>query len=156
MLYCSNRYVYHEVARDQHVKSLRENAEPCTTCKDDTLITLIICGLHDEHIRQKLLSSSEDLTLEKVTKTIQANEAAKRDNEKFRGELSVHKAFKGHKPQGGNAHNPARTDSKPCAKCGNRHLPSGQCKAKGRTCIVCNEVGHFMKVCPTRNKNNEP
>ena len=62
------------------LKSLRENADPCTTCKDHTLITLIICGLRDESVRQKLLSSSDDLTLEKVTNIVQANEAAKRDN----------------------------------------------------------------------------
>ena len=37
----------------------------------------------------------------------------------------------------------------PCRYCGGTHQPR-QCLAHGKTCTVCNKIGHFQKVCHSR------
>ena len=67
--------------------------------------------------------------------------------------MSVHKTLRGNRPHTGNPSYSPHPEAKPCGKCGMKHA-YGKCKAKNLTCLACNEVGHFIKVCLTKNKGN--
>ncbi|KZV30044.1 hypothetical protein F511_40990 [Dorcoceras hygrometricum] len=40
-----------------------------------------------------------------------------------------------------------------CTKCGGRHATE-QCRGVSGLCRICNQPGHFVRICPQRNSQN--
>ena len=135
-----------------NLKKLAVHAEPCRHCKDDQLVTLIICGLRDNSTRQKLLAKSDDLTLEKTINIARSAEAAKTSDMSLTGAQDRFVNQNSHRPapaprkfhQG-----PPKPIHDPCQACGYFQKHNREdCFAGNATCSKCDMQGHFTKLCP--------
>ena len=135
-----------------NLKKLAVHAEICKHCKEDQLVTLIICGLRDNSTRQKLLAKPDNLTLEKAINIARSAEAAERSdialsstqdrsvNQTLRKPVPAPRKF----PSG-----PPKQAHDPCQACGyfKKHKKE-DCLAKNAKCNRCDVTGHFAKLCP--------
>ena len=135
---------------DDFLVSLRELVKTCNFCSDacnqNNIRDQIIEGLIDNDIVKDLLQET-DLTLTKVIHKCQAQEAAKKQRATLHSiNTDTIAAFR--KPQN---RKPLPT-TPTCQGCGAISHPGGrtQCPAYSQICFNCQKVGHFAKVCRSR------
>ena len=137
---------------DDFLVSLRELAKTCNFCNDEcaqkNIRDQIIAGLADGDAVEDQLKE-KNLTLDTALTKCRANEAAKRQRAEIAGltpDPSIHAARQ-------TQQNPSNTHgSQRCPGCGSGFHAGGrrQCPAYQLVCHLCNQTGHFAKVCRSR------
>mgnify|MGYP000754315237 CR=1 FL=1 len=151
---------------DQFVTELRTLAESCEwgELKDDLICTRIVRGISLNTVRERLLRSETDLTLQKAIdmcriaelskqhmkifgeETVQASVSRVRHQSTGRPEEQRRKESKRQEskqtPQGSTSNDA----DKECRNCGSKHL-EGHCPALGRGCNNCRKLNHYAKGC---------
>ena len=146
---------------DDFLVSLRELSKTCNFCTDDcqqrSIRDQIIEGILDGETKEDLLRV-KDLTLEAAISTCHAHEAARRQRVEITGNASasIH-AINFKRPSS----NPSTSPSSPtttCPGCGSSFHPGGRksCPAFKLVYHHCNKVGHFAKVCKSRQAQAPP
>lgn len=138
------------------IRALYELSEHCDFGgnREENIRDRIVVGIMDKDVSRKL-QLTKDLTLVLTIETVrQSEEVASQVS--MQGEAagivhevthtrgkSQHTKFSG-KQKGGN--------NKQCGRCGNMaHSKDEGCPAKKSTCNICKKVGHWSKVCRSRN-----
>ena len=137
------------------LKTLAENTDPCEHCKDQHLTTLVICGLRDSSVRQKLLGTSEELTLDKVAQACRSSETAKAAERDFNkmSSKAVNKTSHMKGPGSQAKSQGQQKNGKPkCKKCNKNHDGSAKCPAANFNCNFCKEKGHYGVCCPKKGQ----
>ena len=151
---------------DQFVTELRTLAASCEwgELKDDLTCSRIVSGISSNTVRERLLRSETDLTLQKAIdicrivqlskqqmklfggETVQAGVSRVRHQSTSRPEEQRRKQSKHQKskqtPQGSTSNNA----DKECGNCGSKH-PEGRCRAFGKRCNNWKKLNHYAKVC---------
>ena len=119
---------------DSFLTSLRQLSSSCEygVLQDDLIRDRIVCGIHDENVRKRLLQEA-NLTLAKCVTTCKAAEVSEHQLSHFKQE-SVH-----------HIRQPPRL--KNCKYCGGGHrFGKAYCPASGHTCQKCGRENHFEQI----------
>ena len=134
---------------DDFLISLRELAKTCKfcseTCAQKSIRDQIIEGLNDGDTIEDLLQESR-LTLATTITKCQSREAAKKHRADITTTQDAEIVAALRKPQD------TVPQAKPCPGCGSAHHRGGrsQCPAFNQTCSFCHRVGHFARVCRSK------
>ncbi|CAG2215581.1 unnamed protein product [Mytilus edulis] len=116
---------------EQYITRLRQRADTCDFGNQNAIDERI----RDHHLRRKLLEKGRTLTLANVRSIAKAMEDSERQAKSIEGQGQVN-----------------MIQSKSCGREGHiRTDPS--CPARGKKCRKCKIVGHFDKVCKTKDKS---
>lgn len=172
---------------EQFVTELRNQAKLCefANLNDDLIKTMLITGLRDAILREKLLQNQEK-TLHTVIEACIIWENTKIQNEEIKtagsnlaeiNAVSYNKKSKSHIPKRSNSfHNSKSVDyykGRPSYKITQDRRPSklnnfnnscmkcgkshrrGDCPAYGKTCAVCKKLNHFGYMCRNKNRKSD-
>jgi len=147
------RYMFNSSTQDttesieQYVNRLRKLSSTCEygVLLDEMLRDRIVIGVHDSHIRARLLRE-KDLTLQRAYDVCRSCEAAATQVKTLNTEAVSYVSSKTKKKH------QVGTD-KACKYCGNEHA-RGQCPAYGKTCAKCSKINHFAKVCKSTSSKS--
>ena len=134
---------------DEFVTELKKRSADCEfdTLRDSLIRDIIICGINDNRLRERLLSEPE-LTLQIAVQLGHAAEETKRHVNELQKEIdgknpvdTIKKKFKGN----GKKNFPGYDKSliKNCKFC--------NCSAYGKKCKNCLKPNHFAKCCPKKS-----
>ena len=137
------------------LSDLAEDANIENMTADDWKKTLIVYGIASDEARQELLGMKPAPSLKKTLEVCRNQEMAIRDDKSLKAISSGQiVAGVGQKAKKGRERSRSRSPQRKstCFKCGEEwpHSNGEQCKAIGKRCKKCNEVGHFAKCCPTK------
>ena len=140
---------------DDFLVALRDLVETCNfcsvACTQKNLRDQIIEGIIDGDTVEALLQEP-DLTLAKAISKCQAQEAAKKQHvDIFHHHLESVAALRYNRGK-------SNAQTMTCPGCGAKPHPAGrsQCPAFNQTCFHCSKVGHFAKVCRSRQLDTPP
>ena len=158
---------------EQFITELKNIASQCEfeKLKDELIKTMIIIGIKDETLRERLLDK-EDTELDKVVECCIHSENS-RSKLKFMQsrEVTVEEMMpevdsiqRNHRrSQFRDHHRSPRARSatpsnhckfiKKCSRCGNNHYIN-KCPAFGKTCSICKKLNHFASTCRSKNKRH--
>lgn len=157
---------------DNYVTDLKTKAQPCEfgNLSDGLIRDRIVCGIHDEACRARLLRES-DLTLAKAIDVCRAQEMSTKQLKSLKGSeeqtvaaisqsksgrkvssQNYSKHTKHAKQRTGNQR-PDSTDGRSCRNCGRRHMKDS-CPAFWKPCHRCHNKNHFAKYCLTEPSYN--
>ena len=151
---------------DSFVTGLREQLVDCEygTLENSLLKDKIVCGIHDDSLREKLLQS-EDLDLDRCCKLCRLSEITSKDLAQNTSSVDYIRSQKrptnphysqNRQPQqkgadGYRSRTPGAQSErgpKKCSKCGGEsHKSRADCPAQGKICYVCKKKNHFGSVC---------
>ncbi len=136
-----------------------EHCDQCKVkCLDRRLAGRLISGILDERTRTKLLEEEKFPSKDRVVEICAARESARKNNKEQWGQSGVSSVQRRHKPrrdQSQGRSGEAKKDGN-CFNCGrDRHKSKEDCPAKDRECGICKKKGHFAKVCPKKNKQQQ-
>lgn len=162
---------------DKFLSSLKIQSKHCEFegLKNSLILTQLIRGVQDVHMKEKLLAKSS-LTLEEAIQWGRAAERAGQQASAYAaarvggsaagsGDVTVEQLRRGAggsaargrqpwRPAGasgashGQQYRPRRADA--CGKCGYRHSASERCAAYNVKCYRCDKIGHFAKCCKAK------
>ena len=125
-------------------------APPTMTVLEDRIVDMVITGVEDQEVTEKLLQLANNTTYANATQQARTILAAKRDAPKVTTASAA--AARVHTPKP----NPAaqsqtnhRTPPTKCPKCGFTKHRNATCPALRATCRHCSQVGHYDRCCPT-------
>ena len=138
------------------LRDIAANADLCTFCLDQQLVTRIICGLREAETRRELLAMSPFPSVKQALDVCRSREAAVQNDSLLtsgRADTNFSSAF-----QVQAATSSPAAQLPPCRYCGNaHHLEARQCPARKVTCNNCGLRGHFAKMCEkTRRPSADP
>ncbi|CAC5404852.1 unnamed protein product [Mytilus coruscus] len=153
---------------EQYITRLRQRADTCDfgnqTAIDERIRDQIIDKCLSHHLRRKLLEKGRTLTLANVRSIAKAMEDSERQAESIEGQGQVNMIQSKGKQYGKNSFNSGNksfnsgnksTCTATCYSCGREsHIRTDpSCPARGKKCRKCKIVGHFDKVCKTKDKS---
>lgn len=114
----------------------------------------LVCGLRDENIQRRLLTTKE-LTFQSAKEVAIAMELATRSEVCLRatGESVNKVTYSPRHGSGRAARKPEKSRRNECYRCGEDHNPE-RCHFKTAVCYVCNKVGHLARKCRGNNRRN--
>lgn len=151
---------------DQYITALRVLSQQCefSELHESLLRDRIVCGVNNNTVRDRLLRT-DDLTLVKALQLCQAAEMSKEDSKYINcaadsvqvsavqnrsGERSGQRA-RGVRGVRVGSNGGQRTARRACQRCGNSRCLGGErCPAVNAMCFVCDQKGHFSRVCVQR------
>lgn len=157
------RYKFHERMQGEHesiekfVTELKLLVKDCAYQNSDEMVRdRIVFATNSPHVREKLLSQSAELTLERAIDITRSHELAKQQL-KAMGSANDHdtvhaigrkpyrqeRAQKGAKPKEYDA-------QKTCSYCAGQHSSKDACPAKGKQCMKCKKFNHFARACKSK------
>ena len=143
--------------------------------REETLRDTLVFGLKSEKIRREAIAIGNDLTFQQVYDLAKAEESTVTQmNIISKGSQpeEVHSVRSRRPPQSSRRQKQDRDrafqkdsnqpkaknfskPSKPCGKCGGNHAKREECPAKSVECHLCGKVGHYKRVCRSKNQVNE-
>lgn len=154
---------------EKFLSTLKLQSKTCEfgTLRNSLILTQIIRGIKDSHMRERLLAKSK-LELDEAVSWCRAAESAGRQAEACgsrgaaggasapglaveqlgRGPRAVR--TRGRRGRGGRQLPPPhhyQSGVRVCDKCGRTHSESGMCAARNAVCYRCNRLGHFANYC---------
>ncbi|RLU18802.1 hypothetical protein DMN91_009159 [Ooceraea biroi] len=140
----------------EYEEKLKRLAQQCEfgAFLDDALRDQLVCGVLNEHIRQKLLGEAT-MAFNDAVKIAVLMElaAAKTKSIAGREDYDVSKVVAKYNPKGnlGNSRNVANRNKPECYRCGNQwdKEDNKTCIARGAVYNKCSQKGHFEKVYKT-------
>ncbi|CAG2207858.1 unnamed protein product [Mytilus edulis] len=128
---------------EQYITRLRQRADTCDfgnqNAIDERIRDQIIDKCLSHHLRRKLLEKGRTLTLANVRSIAKAMEDSERQAKSIEGQGQVNMI----------------QSKATCYSCGREgHIRTDpSCPARGKKCRKCKIVGHFDKVCKTKDKS---
>ncbi|CAG2188483.1 unnamed protein product [Mytilus edulis] len=153
---------------EQYITRLRQRADTCDfgnqNAIDERIRDQIIDKCLSHHLRRKLLEKGRTLTLANVRSIAKAMEDSERQAKSIEGQGQVNMIQSKGKQYGKNSFNSGNksfnsgnksTCTATCYSCGREgHIRTDpSCPARGKKCRKCKIVGHFDKVCKTKDKS---
>ena len=133
--------------------------------QDRFLRDFLVMGMNSDKARKECLKTGNALTFEKARDLARVEESAEKQLQQMSKPLDVHSVKKKpSKSQGKtkSSHTQSRydekskipnTNMKTCRNCGRDSHPKDDCPAKGIQCHFCSKVGHYARVCLSKNKH---
>ena len=140
---------------DTFVTRLKEQAAKCNFAtpliKEDNVIDQVIKGTVHDGVRKALLDQDlGNLTLDRVLDIARTHEATQAQLQKFHEvDRHVDKVRKS-RSQRSTLHG----QNTMCRNCGGQRHHRNACPAKHHECHNCHRIGHWTKMCRSRNKSN--
>ena len=133
---------------DEYVVALRSMVARCEfpATADSILKDCIVLGIRDEKVRCDLLRRNEDL--DKVLCTCRCGEAAQSHLKLLKEPYAENQPVPVENIQATSTTKPTR--ERKCRFCGGSHQPRS-CPAYGKVCRACGKLGHFERVCMSKN-----
>lgn len=152
------------------LKNLAEEVDLCSgdpvTCAETQLKMVLLMGIRDEELVQRLLSLDTGAPLQDLVTLCRSYEAARNTASAIQSSpsqlcaISAYKKGKRHDkaasspqqtPSGQRGKHPVAETTLTCQSCTRRHAPS-QCPATDSTCNNCGRKGHWAKTakCPAK------
>lgn len=141
---------------DQFITEAKKMAMKCKlgTLQEDLTKTVIICGVKNSSIREKLLQEEDSTSLEKIIEKCAILEMSKERSEamnEIHHEAAVDyvqkEKFNGKINRGKKNVNPeSKKFINNCTRCGLNH-PVNKCPAHGKMCNFCKFQNHFESKC---------
>ena len=140
------------------LKHIAEEIDVCpgssSVCEETQLKMIILMGVRDEELTQKLISLDTTASLQDVVNACRSHEANKKATSAIRASssrlcaLSTYKKQKG-RGKGGNS-TPPYPQEPPCQSCARKHSSADKCPAADGTCNDCGRKGHWAQTpkCP--------
>ena len=137
--------------------------------RDEMLRDHIVFATNSEVVRTKCLEVGDKLTLQQACQFALTHEHTQRQLKQMSGQMSgtkdIHSVKK--RPQSKNKFNKSGkiTTTSPststkhghsnnkCFNCGGNRHPMRECPAREAKCYNCSRIGHFSKLCLSKNKN---
>ncbi|XP_064122404.1 uncharacterized protein LOC135226620 [Macrobrachium nipponense] len=127
------------------LKHVTEEVEICpgnsSICEETQLKIIILMGIKDEELMQKLFSLKATASLQEVVNTCCSYEAARKATSAIRSPPSKLSAISSYKKQKGHAKTyasaPASKSVVPCESCAHTHSSSDKCPAADSNCTNC-------------------
>ena len=125
----------------------------------EMLLDTLISGVNSETVQRKLIGKDESLTVDKALDIIRTFESTQSQMSDIQDTRKVHALSKSsggqYKPS------PKATNRQPfksgiCWNCGNPHGRNDNCPAADVVCHDCGKVGHFGKMCLSKNNPSNP
>lgn len=149
---------------DTYIRELKSRIAFCNygDIEDSLLSDRIVCGVKSDKLRDVLLQTP-NLTLESCIEKCRLSEhtAAQLNGhktEEIEAQVDEIKRRDARAspwtPRRQQQHGVNRQFIK-CDNCGYSH-PKGQCPARGKECIGCKKIGHFIRVCRSSASNTKP
>jgi len=140
---------------DDFLVDLQERADDAdiqTMTPEEWRTTLLVCGLRDRELQKKVLSKKPALNLEATINECRVHEGGEESTDSLRSRRHGVGAVRGR--GGGRGGHRGRSSSRErgrsssrersCYACGGKFPHENvPCKAKGKTCRDCSQVGHF-------------
>ena len=146
------------------VQRLAEEVDVCATrsvaCEEVQIRTVIMNGLRNEELVQKLLSTEKPPSLQETIKICKVFEAAKTATSDICAQPAQACAVSAYRKDKRDAQRTQPLDPAPptatgdvCRHCSSRHGGDATCPAANATCRNCNRKGHRTRapVCPATN-----
>ena len=169
---------------DQYMQELKQLSKECNFVavdanrnREDSIRDAFITGLRSPNIRQRLLEKQK-LSMLEAFEQARSLELAQKQADSYNSSTGMLVASTSGKekkddtieeqPNGNkltdknvsgypdsNLNAMARNGNSRCYFCGNGRHPRQQCPAREATCLHCQKVGHYLRVCRTRkNQSN--
>ncbi|CAC5363364.1 unnamed protein product [Mytilus coruscus] len=153
---------------EQYITRLRQRADTLDfgnqNAIDERIRDQIIDKCLSHHLTRKLLEKGRTLTLANVRNIAKAMEDSERQAKSIEGQGQVNMIQSKGKQYGKNSFNSGNksfnsgnkyTCTATCYSCGREgHIRTDpSCPARGKKCRKCKSVGHFDKVCKTKDKS---
>jgi len=140
------------------LKHIAEEIDVCpggsSACEETQHKMIILMGVRDEELIQKLISLDTTASLQDVVNTCRSYEATRKATSAIRAppsQLCATSTYKKQKGQGKAAtSNPPSKPAVPCQCCARQHTSSDKCPAADSTCNNCGRRGHWSRTrnCP--------
>lgn len=117
--------------------------------RDKALRDRIVLGTNSEAVREELLNSDSDLSLDKCTRVCRRAEATKQYLSHMSQQPRIdtqHTAHAVSNARSDNKHDECARLINSCRCCSGTH-PARNCPAYGKECRKCSKKGHFAKMC---------
>ena len=152
---------------EQFVTSLKNQANNCEftdeKLKKDLIKTMLIAGMKDDAVREKLLQRDTQDSLEEAIECCTLTEATRHQLEEMgsmeqkpiKTEIDAIRRRKAENFQSTAVH-PSTSENfevKNCHRCSRTHAIN-KCPAFGKTCNICNKFNHFAVVCKNKYLRN--
>ena len=140
------------------LKHIAEEVDICpgssSLCEETQLKMIILMGVRDEELVQKLISLDTTASLQDVVNTCRSYEAARKATSDIRSPgprmyaTSTYKKQKGYEKAAASISSSKPPD--PCQSCARLHASSAKCPAVDSTCKNCGRKGHWARTqkCP--------
>lgn len=150
---------------EQYIMELYKLAESCNygEMTDEMIRDRLVVGIRDGALSQRL-QLDPTLTLEKAKKMVRQQEAVGEQQQLLKGTAAVdansldelqprrdrRKPWRGSRDRprkSANKTTNARSQSKPCQRCGRGQHSRDKCPAREATCHTCKKKGHYSSQC---------
>ena len=131
----------------EYLAELRRLTENCDYKEqlEDMLRDRLVCGIKHEHIKQRLLSEADSLTLQRALDIVHSVEPAIHQTSMMRSAYSSNpEMFEEVRKMN------ASNQNLNCYRCNGRHK-ANDCQFKSKECYVCKKKGHIAKVCRSKS-----
>lgn len=140
------------------LKHVAEEIDVCpghsSACEETQLKMIILMGVRDEELTQKLISLDTTASLQDTVNACRSYEAARTATSAIRAptsQLCAVSAYKKqkHRRKSGTSSSPQHQDAS-CQSCARKHGSHDKCPAADSTCTNCGYKGHWAKAprCP--------
>ncbi|XP_068224072.1 uncharacterized protein [Palaemon carinicauda] len=166
------------------LKHIAEEVDVCpgnsSVCEETQMKMIILMGIRDGELVQKLISLDATASLQEVVNTCRSYEVARKATSAIRAPTSQLRVVSTYKKQKGGGKNHSSTPppkpANPCQCCARNHHSSEvcpalesnckncgrrghwdrtpKCPANAAQCRVCNRVGHYDKYCKTKRNDS--
>ncbi|KAK7096845.1 hypothetical protein V1264_003892 [Littorina saxatilis] len=141
------------------ITDIRTLVKDCSYKDADEMVRdRIVCGITSQEVREKLLQSGDQLTMEKAIEIVVTHEATKQQLATMLTEGTIEVIKKRRFDSSSRNRRPSpkqqeeisqNNDEYDCNNCGQRHGRRA-CPAYGKRCSNCTKPNHFAKVCRSR------
>lgn len=131
------------------LKRIAEESELCGNCVEKRLTTKIISGVRCPELRQKLLILTPFPSLKEVVDICRSFETANKDSQSLENKIPIERI---RNPATTNQDRSYNTQAK-CGRCGYGPHKNSSCPAKNTVCKKCGKIGHWEKVCRSKESN---
>ena len=131
----------------EYLAELRRLTENCDYKEqlEDMLRDRLVCGIKHEHIKQRLLSEADSLTLQRALDIAHSVESTIHQASMLRSAYSSNpEMFEEVRKMN------ASNQNLKCYRCNGRHK-ANDCQFKSKECYVCKKKGHIAKVCRSKS-----
>ena len=136
---------------ESFITDLRNLVKECSYKEPNEMVRdTIICGLHSQTIREKLLNEGDQLKMERAIELAMNHEATQEHLRSMASSSAaadnvdaIQNTRRSDKRQTGHS---GQTPTINCRNCGGKH-PKKKCPAFGKECLYCHKRNHWAKVC---------